>query len=126
MTNFDLDFTLDKMQNGDIRAFDYKKSIVTSLTNLMLFETHDLPYNNAFVGNGLRELLFELPNFVNASFINTNIEWLITQYEPRVEIVKLDVKPLIDSYEINISYKIVKFDTVESLVQVRKINGGVA
>lgn len=122
MTNNDIDLTLTLMSNGDISAYDYKKSIVVALTNLMMFETHDLPYNDPFTGNSLRSLLFDQPNVVTATFLTTNIEWLITQYEPRVELVSVVVIPLLEAYEINITYKIVRFNTIEKLTQVRRAN----
>ncbi len=118
----DLDFTFSLMSNGDISVYDYKKSIVVALTNLMMFETQDLPYNDEFTGNSIRALLFDQPNVVTATFLTTNIEWLIGQYEPRVDIVSIIVLPLLDSYEINLTYKVVRFNTIEKLTQIRKSN----
>lgn len=120
--NNDIDLSFVAMPNGDLRGLGYVESVKASVLNLMLLDTFDIPYDNSFTGNGLKQLLFEQPNHVTATAIAKNIEWLIESYEPRVKLESVVVTALTEAYNIDIVYTILKLNTTETVTALKSVS----
>jgi phage baseplate assembly protein W len=58
---------------------------------------------NSLLGSDITRSLFEFVDFGTASVIQNQIEIAITNFEPRVENIKVDVEPNTDSNEFNVT-----------------------
>lgn len=86
---------------GDI----YKKvdaaAVKQALKNLLFTNTLEKPFRPGF-GGDLRRYLFELNSKVTGYNVRQRIINQIQAYEPRARILKLEVKPLVDTNELYI------------------------
>ena len=76
--------------NSDVSRFTDEESVKDSLRNILLTNKGERPFKPTF-GGGLRDLLFENIGLGTREFVKTNIESIITNYEPRVRLINVDV-----------------------------------
>ena len=88
------------------------EAISQSLKNLVLTNTYERPYKPE-IGTGLTKLLGEPISSVNVALMKKKIHELIKTYEPRVELVEVDVKAnnTEQAYKVYIKYNII--NTIE-------------
>ena len=99
--------------NSDLIALKNESAIARSIRNLVL----TLPgerFFNQFLGSKVSESLFENIDDISASIIKEEIENTINNYEPRVNLLGVDVVPNYDQGEFNVTvrYQIVGIDVL--------------
>ena len=95
----------------DLIAIKNVTAIARSLRNLVLTTPGERFFNEE-LGSQVNNLLFESIDDVTALSIRNEIENVIENYEPRVELIAVDVFADIDSYsvDVKISYNIIGID----------------
>ena len=96
----------------DIIALKNENAIARSVRNLVLTEKGERFFNNS-LGSGVNRLLFESIDDITASSIKDEISNTIQNYEPRVDLIGVDVSPNYDNLEFNVTirYTIVGIDS---------------
>jgi phage baseplate assembly protein W len=99
--------------NYDMVAIKNETAIARSLRNLVL----TLPgerFFNPNLGSEVSRSLFENMSAISASVIQTEIENTIRNYEPRVDLIGVDVSPDYDNnnFDVTIRYNIVGIDVL--------------
>jgi len=92
---------------GDIVLKYDDDSIKRAIKQLVMLNSYEKPFHPNIAGS-IRELLFE-PMTINTSIsIESRVEFLITQYEPRADLIKITVEPDYgkNQYEVTIMFKI--------------------
>jgi len=99
--------------NRDIIAIKNETAIARSIRNIILTSPEEKPFNPVF-GSNVSRLLFDNLDFMTASLIKDQITLSIENYEPRVELQEVVVKPNYDDYEFNVTvtYTIVGIDAL--------------
>jgi phage baseplate assembly protein W len=104
----DLDFTFNLVPGSkDVaRSFD-DQAVIRSVRNLLLTNFYERPFQPNIGGN-IDKLLFEPATNLTASLIKTEIENVITNYEPRVQIEDITVTGSVDenSFTVNLTFYI--------------------
>ena len=97
--------------NGDLIALKNVNAISRSLKNIVLTGRGEKFFDPDF-GSGVSESLFENLDEVTALNIKDEIEYSIANYEPRVELIDIDVIPDYDGnqYHVVIVYIITGID----------------
>jgi len=80
------------------------KRSVRNLTETMFTER----FFNSLIGTGVRETLFEFVDYASASSVESQIIATLSNYEPRIENIKVNVFPSSDDnrFEVTIIYDI--------------------
>ena len=114
--DFDLSFSLNPI-TGDIGSKTDANAINQSLKNLV-----NTNYFQPLLGCNIRALLFELADPVTKNDLKTNIQQVISNYEPRIAIQELRVDDLSDqnAYNIRIVYRILKSNTINTFDTILK------
>jgi len=98
ITDISNDFTSNPV-TGDISIKKNIDAIKQSLKNLMLMKRFDKPFDTK-IDVGLNEVLFEnFPDPILKDIISKKIEYIISVYEPRIKLQKVEVESL---YEKNL------------------------
>ena len=82
--DLDLNFTIHPVKK-DINKHVGTNAVVNSITNLVLFNKYERPFNPEF-GSSLRNLLFENADAFTATLIEREISEMISLYEPRAQV----------------------------------------
>lgn len=109
MANKYSDFSLNFSRHpitGDVSMVTEERSIAQSLKNILLTDTYEVPFNPNLAGN-IRALLFKLSDPFVAEDVRTQVVQAIENYEPRIDLIKLDVRDSADGLTliINITYR---------------------
>ena len=123
--DLDLFFTKKKLSaknsDGDVTVSGAKSDInkVTDITavkrsirNLVLTNHYEKPFHPE-IGCGVREILFELMTPLSAHLLTRKVEEVITQYEPRAQLVGVKATPDLDrnAYELTIEFYVLNAPT---------------
>ena len=92
--DLDLNFVIHPVRK-DINVLKNENAIISSVKNLILTNHYERPFRPE-LGSNLRRLLFENVDVLLAAQIEREIEETITNFEPRVEISKVEAFPLPD------------------------------
>lgn len=92
--DLDLNFNIHPIRK-DINKHVSEMAVINSVKNLVLTNFYEKPFQPNF-GSNVRGLLFENVDIVTASAIERAIEQVITNYEPRVNLVSVQVAPYFD------------------------------
>ena len=97
--------------NGDLIALKNASAISRALKNIVLTGRGEKFFDPDF-GSGVSESLFENLDEVTAIGIRDEIEYSIANYEPRVDLINVDVIPDYDGnqYHVVIAYIITGID----------------
>ena len=97
--------------NYDLIAIKNETSIARSIRNLVLTQPGERFFNQN-LGSKVNQSLFENIDSISASIIRDEIENTIENYEPRVSLISVDVKPNYDNYEFDVvvKYNIIGID----------------
>jgi phage baseplate assembly protein W len=100
----------------DITPIKDLDSVKQSLKNLLLSSRTSRPFQPELSG-GINELLFEQVDAFTAYELQTRIERIIQQHEPRIDVFEVFVKDNMDenSYTITIKFN-VSYDRTEEIV----------
>ena len=95
----------------DLIAIKNENAISRSIRNLVLTNRGERFFNNN-LGSRINSLLFESLDDITASSIRDEIENVINNYEPRVELISVDAVPNYDEGELNVTiqYYIIGID----------------
>jgi len=95
----------------DLIAIKNENAISRSIRNLVLTNRGERFFNNN-LGSRVNSLLFESLDDITASSVRDEIENVINNYEPRVELISVDAIPNYDDGELNVTiqYYIIGID----------------
>lgn len=96
---------------GDITRLTDLDAIKRSIRNLVLARKGSRPFNSD-LGSDVENLLFENPSPFIRKLISDYIRNVITEYEPRVSIINIDI---VDASEINSYYVSLEFSVKDSI-----------
>ena len=99
--------------NYDLLAIKNETAIARSLRNLVLTLPGERFFNQN-LGSNVSRSLFENINAISASVIRDEIEQTIKNYEPRVNLIGIDVSPDYDNnnFNVTIRYEIVGIEVL--------------
>ncbi len=97
--------------NQDLIALQNQNAIARSIRNLILTSPGERPFN-PILGSNVSKLLFEQNDKLTSSFIKDEITTTIKNFEPRVKLSDVNVKPNVDnnSFDVTIQYYIIGID----------------
>ena len=99
--------------NNDVISIKNETAIARSVRNL-IFTLPGERFFNQNLGSRVSQTLFENMDEISASVIKDEITNTINNYEPRVDLISVDVSPNYDNNEFNvtINYYIVGIDVL--------------
>lgn len=99
--------------NNDILVTKNETAIARSVRNLILTGPGER-FFNPYLGSSVNKSLFENMDFGTAATIKDEITLTINNYEPRVDLIDVDVNPNYDQneYNVTIKYYIVGIDVL--------------
>ena len=99
--------------NNDMISIKNETAIARSIRNL-IFTLPGERFFNENLGSRVSQTLFENMDEISASVIKDEITNTINNYEPRVDLISVDVSPNYDNNEFNvtINYYIVGIDVL--------------
>jgi phage baseplate assembly protein W len=97
--------------NDDLIVLRNSNAIARSIRNIIFTARGDKPFN-PFFGSRVSELLFDPMDQITTLAIKTEIEETIKNFEPRVNLKKVQVDPSYDDneYGVVINYEIIGID----------------
>lgn len=97
--------------NSDLIAVTNTNAIARSVRNLILTKKGEKPFEPN-IGSGVYDLLFENMDKQTATVIRDEIMLVLENYEPRIEIIEVLVKPNYDegAMDVTLQYQIVGID----------------
>jgi len=104
--DLDLTFNIHPVKK-DIITNTGELAVVKALKNLLLTNRYEKPFQPEY-GSNIRKMLFEPLSPMIAAALRKEIEYAIRNFEPRVDIVKIDVEeiPSYNSYQVTIEFYI--------------------
>ena len=90
--------------NFDLIAITNETAISRSIRNLVYTVPGERFFNQK-LGSNISNSLFENIDSISASAIQTEIEDTIKNYEPRVDLIGVDVEPNYENNEFNVTVK---------------------
>ena len=99
--------------NDDLIPLMNANSIARSIRNLVFTSRGDVPFNPV-LGSRVSELLFEPMDQITSTALKEEIRDTIDNFEPRVRLEEVEVKPDYDEgqYDIIINYIIIGIDVL--------------
>jgi len=113
--DLDLDFTAHPT-TGDITTLEGVDAVKRSVRNIVQFARYEKPFNPDFDG-GIRQLLFEPLSAITALHIRQNIISAIKQFEPRAQLLEVQVMSDVDknAFAIKIYFRVVNIPELVAL-----------
>jgi len=104
---------------GDVVILKDENAIKRSILNLFSYRKGEKFFNARF-GSGVPDLLFEPFDYATAGIIKTEIENLIKNFEPRVNLINIfiNLNEEENSYEIQIEYTLQDFSAALNTVNL--------
>lgn len=105
--DFDLSFSQNPLTNDLARKTD-ANAITQSVKSLLYTSYYERPFRPR-VGSSIRSVLFEPADYITMAELRSGIEEVITNYEPRINVQKIDIEDQAErnAYGITIVYKLV-------------------
>jgi phage baseplate assembly protein W len=106
-SDLDLNFIVHPVKK-DINKLRDQFAVVQSVKNLLLTSHYERPFQPE-LGSNIRKLLFDQLDNITASNIDTEIRQVLSNYEPRVRILLLEITPDpdINSFRVQLQFLIV-------------------
>ena len=104
--------------SGDLIALKNENAIARAVRNIVLTSPGEKFFDPDF-GSSVSEILFENVDDITAVSIEDEIKSCLSNYEPRVEIINVNVDPNFDEnqFDVVISYRIVGVDISPSQLE---------
>ena len=104
--------------SGDLIALKNENAIARAVRNIVLTTPGEKFFDPDF-GSSVGEILFENVDDITAVSIEDEIKSCLSNYEPRVEIINVNVDPNFDEnqFDVVISYRIVGVDISPSQLE---------
>ena len=101
---------------GDIVPLRDDNAIKQAVRNLLVSNFFDRPFQQE-LGANLKGLLFEPADYITRIDIKDGIQNVLTKYEPRIQLLGINVEDLSDrnAYRIIVVFRIKEYDTEESV-----------
>jgi phage baseplate assembly protein W len=114
-SDLDLNFTPHPVTGDLVRKYD-ENAIKQSIKNLIMTRHFERPFHSE-MGSPIRELLFDLITPVTALMVRRAIIDLISNFEPRVKLLGVEVIPSEEnnSMYVSITFKMVNTEAPLSL-----------
>ena len=109
----DLDLFFGKKQaSNDINKVTDIQAVKRSVRNLVLLNHYEKPFHPE-IGSGVRDILFENMSPLTSHALTTEIEDVLENFEPRVQLVGVRALPNLDrnEYEVTIEFYILNTPT---------------
>jgi phage baseplate assembly protein W len=105
--DLDLNFIIHPVRK-DINKVTGDMAVVTSIKNLVLTSHYERPFQPD-LGCNVRNLLFENLDIITASVLEREITQMITNYEPRAQVLSVVVIPNedINAFSVSMQFGIV-------------------
>jgi phage baseplate assembly protein W len=116
----DLNITFDENPvTKDLLVTKNDDAIKRAVMNLVLTQPGERFFNLS-IGSKVRNLLFEPLDFITASLIQTEIEYTINAFEPRVSLkdVEVNLDEYNNGFDVIISYSIVGTPTNVQSIEI--------
>ena len=114
-SDIDLDFKPHPV-TGDLVVKKNVESIKRSVRNLIQTNEHERPFHPE-IGSNIRAVLFDLISPTTAVVLRSSIRQVLTNYEPRVELV--DIRVVADSnrngYHVTIAFEPINISEVVTI-----------
>lgn len=106
-SDLDLNFTKHPVTGDISRRYD-ENAVKASLRNLILTSNYERPFHSE-LGSQVRALLFEPATPMTRALLERSIQDLITNYEPRVELIDVQANVSDDNNAVyvRVEFKIV-------------------
>ncbi len=104
----DIDFTFTRKPVTNDVALSYDEmAVIRSVRNLLLTNHYERPFQPE-LGSNINNLLFEPISPITSSSLQTEIENMITNYEPRalLKSVTVNAQPDQNAYEVSLEFYI--------------------
>ena len=113
--DLDLNFVPHPIRK-DLVPLKDDNAIKQAVKNLLVSNFFDRPFQPD-LGANLRGLLFEPADYITRIDIKDGIQNVLTQYEPRIQLLNIEVKDLSDqnAYRVIVVFRIKEYDTEESV-----------
>ena len=97
--------------SGDLIALKNENAIARAVRNIVLTTPGEKLFDPDF-GSSVGEILFENVDDITAVSIKDEIRSSLTNYEPRVELIDVEVEPNFDEnqFDVLITYRIIGVD----------------
>ena len=104
--------------SGDLIALKNENAIARAVRNIVLTSPGEKLFDPDF-GSSVSEILFENVDDITAVSIQDEIRNCLNNYEPRVDLVNVDVNPNFDEnqFDVKITYRIVGIDIPPSQLE---------
>ena len=104
--------------SGDLIALKNENAIARAVRNIVLTTPGEKFFDPDF-GSNVGEILFENVDDITAVSIEDEIKSSLKNYEPRVELIDVNVEPNFDEnqFDVTISYRIVGIDIPPSQLE---------
>lgn len=115
----DLSYDLIRDEFNDVDLLEDLDSIKQSIRTIVLTKVGTrMRYQNPLFGSGAADLLFEKINVFTLSRIDEEITFAINNWEPRVDVLAVDVKVNADRNElkVQINFRIISLDITDELI----------
>ena len=99
--------------NYDLISLKNESAIARSIRNLVLTAPGERPFNQD-LGSNVSKSVFENMDNISATIIRDEIENTINNFEPRVRLMNVDVKPNFDNseFDVTVQYEIIGIDVL--------------
>lgn len=99
----DIDFNMGlNPLTGDVSRKTNDQAVKQSLKNLILTSYYERPFRSN-IGSPIKSILFEPITPLLGVMLKKAIEQTVTNFEPRIELQKVDVKLLNDNQQVEVS-----------------------
>ena len=93
-------------------------AIKQAIVNLLLTNKGERPFNPRY-GSDVRDYLFEPLDYGTAAQVKLSIETTLTKFEPRIQILSLDVWPNFNdnAFSVEMTYEVIGSNTPPTAVE---------
>lgn len=112
-SDLDFNFTAHPVNGDIVRRFD-ESAVKNALKNLILTSNYERPFHSE-IGSPIKRLLFEPATPMLEVLINRAIVDTVTNFEPRVELLNVDVVVSEDEYNVYVSIEFRIINTTQPL-----------
>ena len=111
--DLDLNFTPHPV-TGDVGFKKDENAIKQAVKNLVLTQNFERPFHSE-IGSSLRSLLFEPATPMTKEILRKTISDTITNFEPRVELIGVDINYTLDDTAVNVR---VRFKVINTFTPI--------
>ena len=112
-SDLDLNFTPHPV-TGDVGFKVDENAIKQAVKNLVLTQNFERPFHSE-IGSSLRSLLFEPATHMTKEILRKTISDTITNFEPRVELIGVDINYTLDDTAVNVR---VRFKVINTFTPI--------